>query len=263
LTAAQEGEQLKVTVTNDTGHKLPTGYPEGRRIWLNVKFYDAGMNLVAESGAYDPNSGVLSHDEEAKIYHVEPAIDSTVSGITGIPEGPSFHFVLNSTVAKDNRIPPRGFNNTVFDNFGGSPVGYTYADGQYWDDTLYDVPVGATSAQVTLYYQSTSKEFVEFLRDENTTTTDGQTMYDLWNDNGKCPPEQMEQLQIALTPTTVPADLDLDFDVDLADLAQFCANWLATGCLAPEDCGRANLVAADDIVNNLDFAEFAKYWLWP
>ena len=41
LGAATESSQLKVTVTNQTGHKLPTGYPEGRRMWLNVKFYDA------------------------------------------------------------------------------------------------------------------------------------------------------------------------------------------------------------------------------
>ncbi len=226
LTASQSGEHLTVTVTNDTGHKLPTGYPEGRRIWLNVKFYDPSMSLIAESGAYDPNTGVLSHDEEAKIYEIEPAIDETVSGITGLPVGKSFHFVLNSTVVKDNRIPPRGFSNTVFANFGGAPVNYSYDDGQYWDDTEYEVPIGATSALVTLYYQSTSKEFIEFLRDENTTTQDGQIMYDLWNDNGKCPPELMEQIQIDLTPTTVPADLDHDLDVDLDDFAIFASYWL-------------------------------------
>ncbi len=44
-----------------------------------------------------------------------------------------------------------------------------------------------------LYYQSTSKEFVEFLRDENTTNTKGQELYDLWNNNGKCPPTLMAQ----------------------------------------------------------------------
>ena len=42
---------------------------------------------------------------------------------------------------------------------------------------------------MTLYYQSTSKEYVEFLRDENTTNTAGQALYDLWTNNGKCPPE--------------------------------------------------------------------------
>jgi hypothetical protein len=259
LTAQQEGEQLKVIVTNDTGHKLPTGYPEGRRIWLNVKFYDNAMNLLAESGAYDPATGVLSHDAQAKIYEVEPAIDSTVAGITGLPQGKSFHFVLNSTVAKDNRIPPRGFTNAAFAEFGGSPVGYAYPDGQYWDDTEYEVPDGAASAQVTLYYQSTSKEFIEFLRDENTTNTLGQDMYDLWVANDKCPPEQMEQVQLSLT---VRADLNQDGAVDLADLSQFCANWLAPDCAGIETCGRADLTD-DGTVDLDDFAEFARYWPWP
>jgi hypothetical protein len=46
---------------------------------------------------------------------------------------------------------------------------------------------------VRLYYQSTSKEFVEFLRDENRTNTKGQEMFDLWNMNGKCPPTLMAE----------------------------------------------------------------------
>jgi hypothetical protein len=228
LTATQQGDDLKVTVTNRTGHKLPTGYPEGRRIWLNVQFYDASMNLIAESAAYDPNTGVLGHDESAKIYEIEPAIDDLVSGVTGIPAGKSFHFVLNSTVAKDNRIPPKGYDPNTFATFGGNPVNYTYEPGQHWDDTAYKIPIGATSAQVTLYYQSTSKEFVEFLRDENAAPDGGagQVMYDLWNENGKCPPELMKQVQIDLIPTTVPADLDKDLDVDLADFAIFAEYWL-------------------------------------
>ena len=56
----QDGSNLEVTVTNETGHKLPTGYPEGRRLWINVKFYDADQILISESGAYDPATGVLS-----------------------------------------------------------------------------------------------------------------------------------------------------------------------------------------------------------
>ena len=228
LEVSQIGEELKVTVTNRTGHKLPTGYPEGRRIWINVQFYDASMNLVTESGAYDPNTGVLTHDEEAKIYHIEPAIDDAVSGLTGIPAGPSFHFVLNSAVALDNRIPPRGYDPNTFASFGGLPINYSYEPGQYWDDTEYSVPIGATSARVTLYYQSTSKEFIEFLRDENNAPDGGagQVMYDLWNANGKCPPEIMEQVQINLVPTTVPADLDKDLDVDIVDFAIFAEYWL-------------------------------------
>jgi hypothetical protein len=230
LEALQTGGDLKVTVTNRTGHKLPTGYPEGRRMWLNVQFYNDANQIISESGAYDPVTGVLTHDEAAKIYEIEPAIDDLISGVTGIPAGKSFHFVLNSTVAKDNRIPPRGYDPNTFATFGGNPVNYSYDPGQHWDDTQYEIPIGATSAQVTLYYQSTSKEFVEFMRDENHGTPNnegaGLEMYNLWNNNGKCPPEIMQQVQMDLIPTSVPADLNLDFVVNLEDFAIFAEYWL-------------------------------------
>ncbi|HNQ88995.1 MAG TPA: hypothetical protein PKM73_10310 [Verrucomicrobiota bacterium] len=53
------GASLKVvgdtlTIFNLTGHKLISGYPEGRRMWLNVKWYDATDNLLREDGAYGP-----------------------------------------------------------------------------------------------------------------------------------------------------------------------------------------------------------------
>ena len=99
---------------------------------------------------------------------MHPGIDTNISGSWAWPPAPSLHFVLNNKIYEDNRIPPRGFTNAAFAAFGGAPVGHHYADGQYWDDTLYTLPAGATRAEVRLYYQSTSKEFVEFLRDENT-----------------------------------------------------------------------------------------------
>jgi hypothetical protein len=185
--------QLKVTVTNECGHKLPTGYPEGRRIWVNVQFYDEATNLLAESGAYNATNGVLTRDAAAKIYEVHPGIDTNISGLLGLDAAASLHFVLNNKIYEDNRIPPRGFTNAAFEAFGGAPVGHHYDDGQFWDDTLYALPDGAVRAEVKLYYQSTSKEFVEFLRDENQTTTHGQQLYDLWNDNGKCPPTLMAE----------------------------------------------------------------------
>jgi hypothetical protein len=184
---------IKVTVTNECGHKLPTGYPEGRRVWINVKFYDEGTNLLAESGAYNPSSGVLVRDGDAKVYEVHPGIGTNISGLLGLEPDASLHFVLNNTIYEDNRIPPRGFANGAFAAFGGEPVGYGYADGQYWDDSLYSPPSGTVRAEVKLYYQSTSKEFIEFLRDENRSTTHGQTMFNLWNDNGKCPPTLMAE----------------------------------------------------------------------
>ncbi|MBN2507400.1 MAG: hypothetical protein JXQ71_11965 [Verrucomicrobia bacterium] len=193
LALSLSGGQLKVTVTNNTGHKLPTGYPEGRRIWLNVKFYDAATNLLGESGAYDPETGVLSHDAQAKIYEVHPALATNLATLLGMAPGPSFHFVLNNVIYDDNRIPPRGFTNAAFEAFGGAPAGYGYADGQYWDDTFYALPAGTMRAEARLYYQSTSKEFIEFLRDENTTDDQGEELYALWSANGKCPPTLMQE----------------------------------------------------------------------
>ncbi|MFM9169362.1 MAG: hypothetical protein ACKOTD_04355, partial [Phycisphaerales bacterium] len=53
LALTKVGSQLKVRITNQTGHKLPTGYPEGRRMWVNVRFLDAAGTVVAEHGRYD------------------------------------------------------------------------------------------------------------------------------------------------------------------------------------------------------------------
>jgi hypothetical protein len=191
LAVGDSNGMVKVTVTNECGHKLPTGYPEGRRIWLNVQFYDEANNLLAESGAYNSTNGVLTRDAEAKIYEVHPGIDTNISGALGLDPEATLHFVLNNKIYEDNRIPPRGFANAAFDAFGGAPVGHHYDDGQYWDDTLYTLPAGAVRAEVKLYYQSTSKEFVEFLRDENRTDNKGQEMYDIWATNGMCPPTPM------------------------------------------------------------------------
>lgn len=254
LEAQQAGAALHVTVTNETGHKLPTGYPEGRRMWLNVRFYDAGEQLVGESGAYDLATGVLSHDAEAKIYECKPGLDEVTALLVGVDPGPSFHFVLNNRIFKDNRIPPRGFSNAAFETFGGAPVGAPYADGQYWDDTQYTLPPTAASAVVTLYYQSTSKEYVEFLRDENTTNNAGVIMYDLWANHGMCPPEPMASVTVPLTPP-LPGDLNGDGSVDAADAA------LLSECLAGPgnpDPGCATFDTSDlDGDGDVDLADVA------
>jgi hypothetical protein len=48
-----------VHIVNLTGHKLITGYPEGRRMWLNVRWYD-GDGLVREDGAWGPVATVTN-----------------------------------------------------------------------------------------------------------------------------------------------------------------------------------------------------------
>lgn len=67
------GDVLKVI--NLTGHKLISGYPEGRRMWLNTKWYDAKDGLLREDGAYGP----LTHDNGDPVTILDP-----VDGVTRV-----------------------------------------------------------------------------------------------------------------------------------------------------------------------------------
>lgn len=181
-----EDGNLSVRVTNETGHKLPTGYPEGRRLWLNVRAYDMSGELIYESGAYDTATGMLTKDPDIKVYEAEQGLTPELAALTGQDPGMTFHFALNNTTIKDNRIPPRGYTVAAFDRPGLRPVGATFADGQYWDDTEYVVPSATERVVVTLYYQTSSRDYIEFLREMG--GADGETLYSLWNDL-KSPPE--------------------------------------------------------------------------
>jgi hypothetical protein len=208
--AEQGGDHLaQVTTTNETGHKLPSGYPEGRRIWLNVRAYDADGSLIYESGAYDFGTGELIHDPDIKVYEIKPGISESLAPVVNLPAGPSFHFVLNDTIYSDNRIPPRGFTNANFEMIQSPPVGYSYADGQYWDDTEYLLPGQTAEVIVILYYQTTSKEYVEFLRDENRTNDWGNTLYDLWVAYGRSAPVAMATDTVTVEPTLPKVSVEI------------------------------------------------------
>jgi hypothetical protein len=50
-TLSVQGNTVKIV--NHTGHKLISGYPEGRRMWLNIKWYDANGNPLLDANG-DP-----------------------------------------------------------------------------------------------------------------------------------------------------------------------------------------------------------------
>jgi hypothetical protein len=167
-----------------------------------VEAKDALDNVVYTSGDYDGSTGVLSHDADIKVYEVKPGLSPALGGLLGLPAGPSFHFVLNDSIYSDNRIPPRGFTNAAFDAIQSGPVDHAYADGQYWDDTYYSLPNTAKQVTVTLWYQALSKEYVDFLKAENTTDSRGDDLYDMWVANGRGAPVIMAQETIAVDITT-------------------------------------------------------------
>ena len=58
-------------VVNLTGHKLISGYPEGRRMWLNIKWFDNGNTLLREDGKY----GSITADINGTPTQVETILD--------------------------------------------------------------------------------------------------------------------------------------------------------------------------------------------
>jgi len=223
LELALVGSQVRARVINQTGHKLPTGYPEGRRMWLNVKFYDAGNQLIAERGAYDFNEAELV-DRDTKIYETLHGFDESVASVVGLPAGKNFHLALANKRFFDNRIPPRGFTNAAFEAAHCAPVDYAYEDGQYWDDTLYDIPPGATIAVVSLLHEVSTREYMDFLRETNTTTNDGEIAYALWTKFGRGALVTMDTAQIKLSSCGM-ADFNCDGRVDGNDLGTLLGQW--------------------------------------
>jgi hypothetical protein len=104
-------------------------------------------------------------------------ITPELANLLGVEAGHSFHFLLNNTVLKDNRIPPRGFTNAKFNQDGLRPVGVSYADGQYWDTTEFIVPLETAQVVVTLYYQTASTAYLDFLRENG--GLDGEMLHQL------------------------------------------------------------------------------------
>ena len=187
VTLATEGPAPRavVRVTNESGHKLPTGYPEGRQMWLELRAYHAtGAELYA-SGRLDPASQRLVRDPAIKVYEAKQGLTPDWAAYLGKPPGESFHFLLNNTVIKDNRIPPRGYVRATWDQPGLRPVGADYADGQHWDETAYDLPAGTTRVVARLWYQTASAEYIDFLK--ATGGVDGAALYDLWERNPSPP----------------------------------------------------------------------------
>ncbi|MCA9284926.1 MAG: hypothetical protein KDA22_06925 [Phycisphaerales bacterium] len=223
---------LRVRIVNWTGHKLPSGYPEGRRMWINVRFFDEADLLLVEHGGYDFATADLDA-ASTKVYESLLGVDEAVSAATGIPVGESFHFAVNNIVLKDNRIPPIGFTNEGFAAVQAAPVDHAYADGQHWDDTDYDIPPGAASAVVTIYYQSTSKAYIEFLLAANTTDDRGQVAHDQWLAQAMSAPVVMDSQMIVLTGPSIPGDLNGDGVVNGADLGLLLGDW---GACPPDAC---------------------------
>lgn len=182
--------EFTLRLQNHSGHKLISGYPEGRRMFLNIKAY-ANNELIYEINPYDYTAGTLKGldadyspssppltDWEAYrdqlVYEVHQS-----SSILGVDE--TFHMALATERYKDNRIPPQGFRMEEAASRLCEPVWHGVSDTDYfttaeyaggYDEVTVSLPAGTERIEAALYYQTTSREFVEFLRDEINGTGD-------------------------------------------------------------------------------------------
>ena len=243
---------LNVRIINQTGHKLPTGYPEGRRMWINVRFYDADDLIIGESGAYDYATATLD-ETDAKIYEMKAGISDSVAKATNLPAGESFHLALNNVRLFDNRIPARGSTFEELKSIGAEGIPVAYPDNQYWDDTEYTVPSGTKTAVATLYYQTSTREYMEFLRN-NAEHGLGTVAHDLWVSQGKSAPEPMDVQALELE-EWAPGDINQDGLVDGLDLSILLGNWgPCTTSTCPAD------INGDGLVDGLDLSILLGNW---
>ncbi len=252
LELSQSGEVVDVRLINETGHKLPTGQPEGREMWINVRFIDDAGQLIAERGAYDASTGRPS-TEDSKMYEIVLGIDQATADATGLPVGPTHHVAFCNVIYKDNRIPPRGYLNAEFERIGAPVVGAYFQDGQYWDDTRFALPKNTVRVEVAAYYKTASTDFIEFLRDANFTNDSGQVLYDQWEITGRSPPVKMVSGAIDLVPFDV-GDFNEDGVVDVADAPGFvaCLDGLGSGPCDPGD------LDGDNDVDLVDAGRFQR-----
>lgn len=198
---AAAGSQVTVVarITNRSGHRVPTGYGDARRMWLEVALVDAANREVVVSGAYDMAQAHLdTADMQLKVYE-------TIHGRAGM--GPEEHIALHDTIVKDTRLPPQGFRPLP----GHEPVGADYAGGaggalRHWDDARYTFTVpadlrGPVRLRVRARYQVTTREYVEFLQRENHTDDRGNELLRRYNATGRAAPYDMAEAtrMIALT----------------------------------------------------------------
>lgn len=174
--------QADVTVTSQTGHKLPSGYP-ARRAWLHVTVTDGAGSVIFESGAFNPDGSIAGNDNDADAALFEPhynTIDSPdqvqiyeaiMQDVAGIP---TTTLLSGAGYLKDNRLLPDGFDKATAGPeiavYGEAAGDENFVGGS--DRITYAVPVGEAvgpfTVTVELRYQSIAYRWAQNLRRHDT-----------------------------------------------------------------------------------------------
>ena len=203
-----EPMELAVRLTNKTGHKLPTGYPEGRRVYLEVSLQLEGREREVLSGAWDAQTGDLIPDPQLRTY--ETAHGRVEDGVSTRTHS----LILMNQILLDTRIPPEGFRPHAADmvpigrDYGASAP-YRHFDEHAYSFTAPDVPRTVTgTVTVRARYQVIDGEVVRYLVDATRGTQESTDLQRAWEMLGRAPPKEMAAVRLPVTVAPRPPTPD-------------------------------------------------------
>jgi hypothetical protein len=198
---------VTVDVTNQAGHKFPSGLPS-RRAWLHVTVSDAAGATLFESGAlldagkiagndadedplaYEPHYETITSEDQVQIY--EPVMLNDQDTVT-------YTLLRAVEYVKDNRLLPAGFDKTTA-NADIGVYGFALEDADFIggsDQIVYAISdvSNAASVMVELLFQTLSYPFV---KDLETTGTDHVNSFMGLYDPAENVPVVIDTIQIAV-----------------------------------------------------------------
>ena len=174
---------IDVTISSNTGHKLPTSFPS-RRAFVHFILYDTNGNILFESGKSNSDGSISGADADTNIHSYEPHYNIITSQdqvqiyeavMQNSNNEVTYTLLRAASYVKDNRILPRGFNKATAPsdiavqgearndvNFvgGGDTISYNI-------DTTNFTSTPAR-VEVALRYQTLSYPFAQDLFSEET-----------------------------------------------------------------------------------------------
>ena len=174
--------EIRLRLTNHSGHKAPTGYPS-RRMWLHLRATDSNGEIVFESGKVNEDGSITGADNDSDLSRIEPHHDLITSddqvqiyeSVMGDTDGNvTFTLLRAARYLKDNRLTPPGFdkNHVPLDV---AVQGAALDDDDFnkgFDDITYRFEnrgAGDLKVEVSLNYQSISHgALVDLYKDEET-----------------------------------------------------------------------------------------------
>ena len=165
-TVSSETLNFDVSIQNNTGHKLPSGY-HSRRVFLHVQVLDEDNELVFESGRMQADGRIIGNIEDVNPDLYEPHYDvitdetqvQIYQAIVSDVNNDRTHSLLSgSGYLKDNRLTPSGYDKDAvaadtslpdsFGTFGAALQDDDFNDGR--DVVSYQVTRPAESGTYTV-----------------------------------------------------------------------------------------------------------------